>query len=73
MKSFNTLNIFALIFIFLIIKKVNAACGAEGSCHGLGGSELCNDRCKRCTGPSGPYTRGDCCGFAGQVCCCYYS
>ncbi|KAF9468353.1 hypothetical protein BDZ94DRAFT_1119735, partial [Collybia nuda] len=50
-----------------------AACGAEGSCRGIGGSELCNDRCKRCSGPTGRYSRGDCCGYFGQTCCCYYS
>lgn len=48
-------------------------CGAAGSCNGAGGSDLCNDRCKRCSGPTGNYARGDCCGFAWQACCCYYS
>ncbi|KAJ2962564.1 hypothetical protein NQZ79_g2417 [Umbelopsis isabellina] len=48
-------------------------CGAAGSCHGLGGHELCNDRCKRCSGPTGKYHRGACCGFANQSCCCYYN
>ncbi|KAM3581040.1 hypothetical protein VKS41_006485 [Umbelopsis sp. WA50703] len=48
-------------------------CGAAGSCAGFGGEELCNDRCKRCSGPTGKYRRGACCGFLDQSCCCYYS
>jgi len=40
-----------------------ASCGAAGSCEGFGGADLCNDRCKRCSGTTGPYDRGDCCGF----------
>ncbi|KAF5844170.1 hypothetical protein GGP41_002251 [Bipolaris sorokiniana] len=31
-------------------------CGAN-SCHGFGGDDLCNDRCKHCR-----YKRGSCCG-----------
>jgi hypothetical protein len=38
------------------------ACGAAGSCKGFGGGDLCNDRCKKCTGTSGHYSRGACCG-----------
>ncbi|KAH6880489.1 hypothetical protein B0T10DRAFT_551696 [Thelonectria olida] len=42
-------------------------CGAAGSCHGFGGSGLCNDRCQHCRGTSGQYyRRGECCGFGGQ-------
>ncbi|KAI9290803.1 hypothetical protein K502DRAFT_353612 [Neoconidiobolus thromboides FSU 785] len=33
-------------------------CGAAGSCEGPGGGDLCNDRCKRCSGPTGMYHRG---------------
>ncbi|KAG6980309.1 hypothetical protein FocnCong_v009885 [Fusarium oxysporum f. sp. conglutinans] len=47
-------------------------CGAAGSCQGPGGGELCNDRCKRCTGETGPYSRGECCGWLWLSCCCYY-
>jgi hypothetical protein len=38
-----------------------AGCGAAGSCHGIGGGDLCNDRCTKCSGPSGTYRRGACC------------
>ncbi|RYP48347.1 hypothetical protein DL768_005766 [Monosporascus sp. mg162] len=47
-------------------------CGAAGSCKGTGGGKLCNDRCKKCSGPSGKYKSGECCGFGWQTCCCYY-
>ncbi|KAL6858339.1 hypothetical protein ACO1O0_005800 [Amphichorda felina] len=49
--------------------KVDAgtlSCGAEGSCVGVGGGDLCNDRCKQCEGPSGKYTKGECGGFGWQ-------
>lgn len=49
------------------------ACGAAGSCNGIPNAELCNDRCKRCSGPTGSYKRGACCGFLNQTCCCYYA
>ncbi|KAI9292882.1 hypothetical protein K502DRAFT_367222 [Neoconidiobolus thromboides FSU 785] len=48
------------------------ACGAAGSCKGIGGRKLCNDRCKKCSGPTGPYKKGDCCGWGWLTCCCYY-
>ncbi|RYP05573.1 hypothetical protein DL765_009807 [Monosporascus sp. GIB2] len=47
-------------------------CGAADSCRGTGGGKLCNDRCKRCSGPSGKYKSGECCGLGWQRCCCYY-
>ncbi|KAI9291059.1 hypothetical protein K502DRAFT_155944 [Neoconidiobolus thromboides FSU 785] len=49
------------------------ACGAAGSCKGPGGGDLCNDRCKQCSGPSGKYKKGECCGWGWQSCCCYYN
>ncbi|XP_037050576.1 uncharacterized protein LOC119084614 [Bradysia coprophila] len=48
-------------------------CGAAGSCQGIGGGALCHDRCRQCSGPSGPYTRGACCGTLWLTCCCYYN
>ncbi|KAK7421651.1 hypothetical protein QQX98_002118 [Neonectria punicea] len=47
--------------------SASPGCGAAGSCVGTGGGELCNDRCKHCSGPSGQYTRGECCGFGWHV------
>ncbi|KAI9292881.1 hypothetical protein K502DRAFT_351563 [Neoconidiobolus thromboides FSU 785] len=38
-------------------------CGAAGSCKAPAGARLCNDRCKRCSGPSGRYKKGECCGL----------
>ncbi|KAJ6441392.1 retrovirus polyprotein [Purpureocillium lavendulum] len=49
------------------------ACGAAGACKGVGGGDLCNDRCKKCSGPSGKYKKGECGGFGWQRCYCYYS
>lgn len=41
---------------------------AEDSCQGLGGGDLCNDRCKACK-----YNRGECGGSLWQVCQCFRS
>ncbi|UNI16533.1 hypothetical protein JDV02_002961 [Purpureocillium takamizusanense] len=49
------------------------ACGAAGSCKGVGGGDLCNDRCKKCKGPSGYYKKGECGGLGWQRCYCYYA
>ncbi|KAI9934514.1 hypothetical protein ASPWEDRAFT_175242 [Aspergillus wentii DTO 134E9] len=46
-------------------------CGAADSCQGWG-SDLCNDRCKKCYGDSGYYKRGECGGLMWYTCSCYY-
>ncbi|CAF1344152.1 unnamed protein product [Adineta ricciae] len=39
---------------------------AEGACAGLGGGDLCNDRCKACG-----YKKGECGGMVWQTCQCF--
>nr|BAD13414.1 anti-biotic-peptide 1 [Rhizopus microsporus var. oligosporus] len=74
LSQMKLIYVFCFFTLLLIAtQQVSAACGAEGSCHGFGGGELCNDRCKRCSGPTGKYKRGACCGTLKQACCCYYS
>ncbi|ROT37514.1 hypothetical protein SODALDRAFT_334625 [Sodiomyces alkalinus F11] len=46
-------------------------CGS-GLCRGIQDSSLCNNRCQNCSGPSGPYSRGECGGFLWQTCRCFY-
>ncbi|RYP01140.1 hypothetical protein DL766_007686 [Monosporascus sp. MC13-8B] len=41
-------------------------CGAADSCRGTGGGKLCNNRYKKCSGPSGKYKSDERCGFGWQ-------
>ncbi len=77
--SFTLLSTMKIICILLLATLVLAAvtivdsqCGASGSCVGVGGAKLCNDRCKKCYGPSGYYTSGSCGGLLWQTCQCFY-
>ena len=71
MKAIYVLLLATLILAAVTI--VDSQCGAADSCKGVGGGALCNDRCKKCKGPSGYYKRGACGGLGWQRCYCYYS
>ncbi|UJR38675.1 hypothetical protein I4U23_031341 [Adineta vaga] len=65
------MTIATLLFIVLrthMCEKINGQeCPeAEGSCVGLGGGSLCNDRCKSCG-----YKKGECGGSLWQTCQCF--
>ncbi|CAH0044276.1 unnamed protein product [Clonostachys solani] len=44
------------------VAQAAQGCGAAGSCKGVGGGALCNNRCKECTNNQGKRYRGGSCG-----------
>ncbi len=67
--------IYVLLLVTLVlaaVTTVDSGCAAAGSCRGFGGGKLCNDRCKKCSGPSGNYAKGECGGTLLQTCQCFY-
>ncbi|CAF1468138.1 unnamed protein product [Adineta ricciae] len=60
-----------MLFVVLLAQICENANGqkcpeAEGACVGLGGGDLCNDRCKACG-----YKKGECGGTLWQTCQCF--
>lgn len=68
MYSMKGLNHLYCLFFFVVNINGQECPEAEDSCHGTGGGDLCNDRCKSCG-----YNRGECGGTLWQVCQCFRS